>query len=88
MFRFIALKFKMARVFFLPPDTLAGRVDVLRRAFDQTMSDPAFLSQASTIGLDVNPIDGIGTTKLVQEIQETPDAIVDKLRTLIEPPAR
>jgi tripartite-type tricarboxylate transporter receptor subunit TctC len=88
MFRFIALKFKMARVFFLPPDTLASRVEVLRRAFDETMSDPAFLRQSSTIGLDVNPIDGAGTTKLVQEIQETPDAVVDKLRTLIEPTAR
>ena len=88
MFRFIALKFKMARVFFLPPDTPASRIDVLRRAFDETMKDAAFLSQASMIGLDVNPIDGNGTTKLVQEIQDTPDAVVDKLRTIIEPSAR
>jgi tripartite-type tricarboxylate transporter receptor subunit TctC len=88
MFRFIALKFKMARVFFLPPDTPAGRIGVLRRAFDETMKDAAFLSQASVVGLDVNPIDGNVTTKLVQEIQDTPDAVVDKLRTIIEPSAR
>src|SRR5262249_49929525 len=88
MFRFISLKFKMARVFFLPPNAPANRVAALRRAFDQTMTDPAFLKQASTIGLDVDPIDGESTTKLVQEIQDTPADIVDTLRTIIEPSAR
>lgn len=88
MFRFIALKFKMARVFFLPPDMPANRVETLRRAFDETMKDAAFLKQASVVGLDVDPIDGNGTTKLVQEIQGTPAAIVDKLRALIESSTR
>jgi hypothetical protein len=87
MFRFIALKFKLARVFFSAPDVPAARIDVLRRAFDATMADRAYLDQARMLGLDANPIDGNGTAKLVREIQDTPADIVDTLRAVIERPA-
>ena len=84
MFRFIALKFKMARVFLLPPGTPPARVGVLRSAFDDTTKDPMFLDQAKTLGLDISPIDGEGTARLVRQIQDAPAPVVDRLRSLIE----
>ena len=86
MLRLIALKFKMARVFFLPPQTPPQRVSALRRAFDETMQDPAFLDQARTVGLDISPIDGDGTARLVAQIQATPVPVVDALRAVIDAP--
>src|SRR6202043_3340825 len=78
--RFIALKFDLARVFFAPPDVPAERIAVLGRAFGDTMKDPSYLDLAKALGLDANPIDGDGTARLVQQIQDTPAPIVDRLR--------
>jgi tripartite-type tricarboxylate transporter receptor subunit TctC len=85
MMQFLALKYKMARVFFLPPDTPATRVEALRRAFDATMKDPLFLDQAKQAGFDINPLSGEDTTKLVRKIQDTPAPVVDGLRAMIAP---
>jgi tripartite-type tricarboxylate transporter receptor subunit TctC len=75
----------MARVFFLPPETPRERVDLLRRAFDETMKDPAFLAQAEKLGIVVSPLSGEDTTKFVRQIQDTPAIVVDGLRRMIAP---
>jgi tripartite-type tricarboxylate transporter receptor subunit TctC len=85
MMRFLALKYKMARVFFLPPETPIERAEALRRAFDETMKDPLFLDQSKQLGFDISPLSGEDTTKFVQQIQTTPASIVDGLRAMIAP---
>src|SRR5436190_9177233 len=46
------------RPYFLPPDVPAERVAALRRAFDATMRDGAFIADAAKLQFDVDPLTG------------------------------
>ena len=83
LLRFYALKFSMARPLMTPPDVPAERVAALRAAFDATMKDPQYLEEARRIGLDVNWLGGDGIAKLIQQVQATPQDVVDRLRELL-----
>jgi tripartite-type tricarboxylate transporter receptor subunit TctC len=83
LLRFYAVKFNMARPLVAPPDVPPERVAALRAAFDAAMKDPQYLEDARRIGLDVNPLGGGEITKLVQQVQATPQDVVDRLRELI-----
>src|SRR5262245_45158287 len=81
--RFYALKFNMARPLVLPPDVPADRVSALQSAFEATMKDEAYLDEARRLRLDVNWLGSRDVTEQVRQIQETPQAIVDRLRELL-----
>lgn len=66
-----------------PPETPMETVNVLRKAFDETMKDPAFLAEAKQINLDVEPLDGPAVEKLVNELFETPKPLVERARTIM-----
>jgi tripartite-type tricarboxylate transporter receptor subunit TctC len=83
LLRFYALKFAMARPLVAPPDVLPDRVAALNDAFDATMKDPQYLADAARIGLDTNWLGSSGLKGLVQQIQETPQPVVDRLRELL-----
>jgi tripartite-type tricarboxylate transporter receptor subunit TctC len=88
LLRFYAVKFSMARPLMAPPDVPAERLAALREAFDATMKDPQYLEDARRIGLDVSPLGGEGITKLIQQVQATPQDVVDRLRELLASPKR
>lgn len=71
----------LGRPFFTPPNVPAERVEALRKAFDATMNDPAFLREAETQKLDIRPMDGPRLTHLVHAIMNAPDDIVAKVRS-------
>ena len=85
MLRFIGAKFALARPFALPPETPPERVKILRDAYEATLKDPAFLADAKRIGIDITPIDGDTTTKMIHAIQTTPVATIERLRAIINP---
>jgi tripartite-type tricarboxylate transporter receptor subunit TctC len=85
MLEFYAIKFKMARSFTLPPEVPADRVEAMRTAFDDTVKDSAFVDDAKKLGFEVVPIDGPGIMKLMQEVADAPQPLVDRLRKIIEP---
>jgi hypothetical protein len=58
----------------VPPDRLA----VLRRAFDATMRDAAFLKEAETMGFEVQPKSGAEIAALVAATMATPQDIIKK----------
>ena len=66
-----------------PPETPMEVVDILRKAFDATMKDPAFLAEAKQINLDVEPLDGASVERLVKELFETPKPLVERARTIL-----
>jgi tripartite-type tricarboxylate transporter receptor subunit TctC len=66
-----------------PPETPETTVATLRKAFDDTMKDPAFLAEAKQINLDVNPLDGAAVEKLVQELFATPKPLIERTRTIL-----
>jgi tripartite-type tricarboxylate transporter receptor subunit TctC len=68
----------MGRPFLAPPGVPAERLGALRKAFDATMQDARFLSEAEKLKLEVTPVGGETVQKLVAEIYRTPPAILKK----------
>src|SRR5262245_5071430 len=75
----------MGRPFAAPPGVPEDRKQALRKAFDDTLKDPAFLDEASKLKLEVNPVSGAEVDKLVAELYRTPKDIVEEARKAIAP---
>ncbi|MDB5652175.1 MAG: efflux transporter protein, partial [Hyphomicrobiales bacterium] len=73
------------RPLFIRDGTPADRVQILRAAFDATMTDPNFLADADKAGLEVSPSPGVRVQGLVQGFYATPKDIVEKARLAIKP---
>jgi tripartite-type tricarboxylate transporter receptor subunit TctC len=73
----------VGRPFLTTPGTPADRVAALRKAFDETMRDPAFLKDAGDKGIEMNPSEGEKIQKVVEQYVATPAAIVEKAKALI-----
>jgi tripartite-type tricarboxylate transporter receptor subunit TctC len=83
MLRIYALKYKIARPLLAPPGIPAPQLALLRQAFDETMRDPAFLAQAKSIRIDINPVSGAEIDRLLHNLRETPDSVIDQLRQAV-----
>lgn len=82
--RFLLAYQEMGRPYVAPPGVPAKRVALLRRSFNATMKDQAFLKEAKKRRLAV-AIDfpkGQDLQKSVDEIYATPPEVVDYVRTL------
>jgi tripartite-type tricarboxylate transporter receptor subunit TctC len=73
-----------ARPYLLPPGTPKERVQVLRKAYLDTMKDPEFLADAKKAKLDLNPDDGAGLERNVKEIFDLEPALVAKLKEILK----
>jgi tripartite-type tricarboxylate transporter receptor subunit TctC len=69
--------------FLAPPDLPPDRQQILRSAFDATLTDPEFLEDARKMALDVNPVSGRAVAALIDELYGTPDDVVAKTRRVI-----
>jgi tripartite-type tricarboxylate transporter receptor subunit TctC len=76
------------RPYFLPPDVPAERVAALRRAFDATMRDEAFVAEAARLQFDVDPLTGEQVQALVAQLAVTPRDVVARVRAALEAPAQ
>jgi tripartite-type tricarboxylate transporter receptor subunit TctC len=74
------------RPYFLPPDVPPERVNALRRAFDATMKDPAFVTEASKLQFEVDPLTGEQVQALVGQLASTPREVVTRVRAALEAP--
>ena len=74
------------RPYFLPPDVPPARVDALRRAFDATMKDPAFVAEAGKLQFEVDPLTGEQVQALVGQLANTPREVVARVRAALEAP--
>lgn len=73
-------RLEYGRPFFVPPGVAPERVDYMRRAFDATMKDPAFLAEAEKTKIDVDAITGERVAKLIDEDMATPKDVVARIR--------
>ena len=78
----------MARPFAAPPGIPADRRQALRKAFADTMADPAFLEEAKQRGLEVNPVSGDEIDALIGELYRSPPDVVAEVRASIAPGAK
>ncbi|HEU0071656.1 MAG TPA: tripartite tricarboxylate transporter substrate-binding protein [Alphaproteobacteria bacterium] len=77
----------MGRPFAAPPGVPADRVQALRRAFDATMKDPAFVAEADKQKLELQPVSGEKIQQLVQKMFTASPDVVESARAAIERPA-
>jgi tripartite-type tricarboxylate transporter receptor subunit TctC len=68
----------MARPFGGPPGIPADRAAALRKAFDSTLKDKAFLEEAEKSRLEVRLITGAEIDKFLGDIYRSPKPIVDR----------
>ena len=68
----------VGRSFFTTPGVPAERVAILRKAFDEMLHDPAFLTDAQRIGLELDPLGGAELQDHVRTLLATPAELVAK----------
>jgi tripartite-type tricarboxylate transporter receptor subunit TctC len=73
------------RVYALPPGTPKDRVAILRRAFVETLKDPAFVAEAKRSQLDIDPLSGEAVAETVAGLFQLPPALVGRLKDLVGP---
>lgn len=73
----------MGRPFMAPPGVPADRAAALRKAFDATMKDPEFLTEAKLRGQEVNPVSGAALDKLLAELYATPKDVIAETKAAI-----
>src|SRR5262245_14220215 len=78
-------KFGMSRPFFAPPGVPPERLAALRRAFDATVRDEAFLAEAKKLGMEVYPVRGEDVEALVTRIMNTPAFLAQRSRDVLKP---
>jgi tripartite-type tricarboxylate transporter receptor subunit TctC len=82
--RFAVARLEYGRPFFLPPNVPSERVAALRRAFDATMKDPAYLAEADKLKIEVDALTGEQVAALVEQVTRTPTELVERVRKAME----
>jgi tripartite-type tricarboxylate transporter receptor subunit TctC len=72
-----------ARPFVLPPGTPKERVQVLRKAFQDTLKDAAFLAEAEKAKLTMDPVTGEELEKMVAELFTLDADLLAKLKGIL-----
>jgi tripartite-type tricarboxylate transporter receptor subunit TctC len=81
--RFMSLSLTITRPLAAPPGVPEERVRLLRRAFDETMKDAAFLADAERVGSEIDPMGGEEVQQAVTQIMATPKDVADRTQAII-----
>jgi tripartite-type tricarboxylate transporter receptor subunit TctC len=84
----ILMRQEPGRPFAAPPEVPADRVTALRRAFEDTLKDAAFIAEAVKLQLELEPLTGIQIDRLLQRAHGAPRPIVQRAVELLEPAGR
>jgi tripartite-type tricarboxylate transporter receptor subunit TctC len=82
--RFMSLSLTVTRPLAAPPGVPEERAQLLRRAFDATMKDPAFVAEAAKLQFEVDPLTGEEVQALVAQLAATPRDVVARVRAALE----
>jgi tripartite-type tricarboxylate transporter receptor subunit TctC len=74
---------EIARVFAAPPGTPKDRVEILRKAFMQALSDQTLIDEAKKLKLDIQPMSGEDVTKVVAEMSDLSPELKAAVRAAI-----
>ena len=83
IFRFVLNAQTLGRPFVAPPGIPEDRATALRKAFEDTMKDPAYLAEMTAKKLDVGPISWQAIGPLLKDFYATPQDVVDETRAII-----
>jgi len=83
----ILMRQEAGRPFAAPPGVPADRLAALRTAFQETLRDPAFVSEAEKTQLEIEPMTGEEIEAMLAKAYAAPKAIVQRAAALVEPGA-
>jgi tripartite-type tricarboxylate transporter receptor subunit TctC len=83
IFRMMLTRQEIGRPFLLPPGTPPGILEAYRKGFEKMAADPAFIAEMKSSNLELQPMTGAVTEKLVASIFETPEPIVNKVKAIL-----
>ena len=86
VFKLISAAQALGRPYLAPPGVPAERLAILRKAFDATLKDKAFLAEAEKLQIDIDPIGADEVTQLVRETVNAPASVVARAKAAIEAP--
>ena len=72
------------RPYVLAPGTPKARVELIRKAFADTMKDPEFLADAKKSKLDINPLSGEELHENIREIFKLEPILVERLKEILK----
>jgi tripartite-type tricarboxylate transporter receptor subunit TctC len=75
---------ELGRTFIMSRSVPADRAAIMRKAFDDTMQDPAFLADTAKEQLPVHPLTGAQADKIVDALLSTPPQIVAQAKPIYQ----
>jgi len=84
IYRIISSAPRFARAMWVAPEVPADRVEILRKAFEETLRDPGFLADAAKGNLDISPTSVGDVQSAAAEIAATPQQHLQMLRELLK----
>ena len=70
---------RVGRPYMAPPGIPADRLATLRKAFDDTVADPAFIAEAERLKLALNAVKGEAVLAIFQEAGKMEKALIDEM---------
>jgi tripartite-type tricarboxylate transporter receptor subunit TctC len=75
----------ITRPYFLSPGTPKSRVQLLRKAFADTLKDPELLAEAKKANLEIDPISGEEVEGIVQGLYKIEPAFIARMKQALVP---
>jgi tripartite-type tricarboxylate transporter receptor subunit TctC len=73
----------IGRPFIAPPGLAPEVTEMLRKAFDDTMRDPAFVAEMQKLDLELNPSSGKEVEALIARLFKTPTAVLERAKEIV-----
>jgi tripartite-type tricarboxylate transporter receptor subunit TctC len=84
IFKLFCARQVMGRPYLAPPGVPGDRLAALRQAFNETMTDKAFLNEADATKFEINPVSGEQVEALVKEVYQTPPEVTKKAAAILK----
>lgn len=78
------LPLRMARPFVAPPELPPERAAILKQAFMDTQSDPAYLAEVNDLQIDISPLSGDAIQQLLRRLAGSPPALIQRYKDILE----
>jgi tripartite-type tricarboxylate transporter receptor subunit TctC len=75
---------EMGRPYIGPPNVPKDRLEAVRRAFDATMKDPAFIEEAKGLKMEIDPMTGEEMADLIKSFYASPPDLVQRLKVALD----
>lgn len=76
---------KVVQIYTAPPGTPKDRVNILRKALQDTLQDPEFQAEAKKAQLDIDPVSGEEVAEVIAGFGKLSPSLRDKLKDILLP---